>query len=514
MLNRRLLLVLALASLVTVLLLTYARLDARFGGFCAGEGGCLKVSSDLKDKNSPTSPPAATQTPEGEWGRPVATDGEQRPKFVNQADKVACKDFPDTSNILLVMKTGASEAYSKIPTQAVTMLRCLPDYLVFSDMEQTVAGQHILDSLDTVLPEAQDGNHDFDLYRRQRDCPVDQETCNKGEDAAKEGWALDKYKNIHMAEKSYASRPDYDWYLFVDADSYVFWSNMVTWLKDIDSKKKHYLGSAAMLGGFPFAHGGSGYLMSSGLMKAMFGGKEGVANEWDQEAPKTCCGDFLLARAVQNYTAVRVKNVWPTINGEKPHTLQYDSHQWCQPIATMHHLTAEEVFSIWTFEQRRGFDAEPMRFKDLYQEFLSPHLQTRRDDWDNLASDLIYINNTAAAERKALEEAKEEIDDKKYLKFEDWEIEKSVKKFWKLSEDEEVAYLSADNCEKACATMSDCMQWKYKTGLCTLDKRASMGRPLKEKDEKKKLKSGWIADRIREWAEKEECHGNVKWPSP
>lgn len=312
MLNRQLLFLLALGCVLGIFLLTYSRLDSTLGGICAGEGGCLSLG-ELKEKLSPASPasPASTPSPEESeagWGRPVSTD-RQRPGLAGQTDEEACKDFPDTSNILLVMKTGASEAYSKIPTQSVTMLRCLPDYLIFSDMEQTVAGQHIMDSLDTVLPKAKDDNRDFDLYRRQRDCPVDQETCNKGQDSAKQGWALDKYKNIHMAEKTFALRPAYQWYLFVDADTYVFWPNMVRWLKRIDHTKKHYLGSAAMLGGFPFAHGGSGYLMSSALMRGMFEGKENVANKWDQEAPKTCCGDYLLARAVDNSTKLRVKNV-------------------------------------------------------------------------------------------------------------------------------------------------------------------------------------------------------------
>src|SRR5687767_6546220 len=125
MLNRRLMLFLALGCLVTVLHLAYARLDAKFGGFWAGEGGCLKLA-DIREKLSPSSSSPPKETPDEDWGRPVSTDG-RRPQLVGQTDEEACKNFPDTSNILLVMKTGASEAYSKIPTQAITMLRCLPD---------------------------------------------------------------------------------------------------------------------------------------------------------------------------------------------------------------------------------------------------------------------------------------------------------------------------------------------------------------------------------------------------
>ncbi len=45
-----------------------------------------------------------------------------------------CANFPDTEGMLLVMKTGATEAFERIPTHILTTLRCLPDFLIFSDM--------------------------------------------------------------------------------------------------------------------------------------------------------------------------------------------------------------------------------------------------------------------------------------------------------------------------------------------------------------------------------------------
>jgi hypothetical protein len=120
---------------------------------------------------------------------------------------------------------------------------------------------------------------------------------------------LDKYKNIHMAEMAYARRPGHDWYLYVDADTYVVWSTLVEWLSRIDPTEKIYMGSVAMLGGFPFAHGGSGYLVSRGTMGAMFDGKENVANRFDQNATGICCGDALFSMALKEETGVSVKNV-------------------------------------------------------------------------------------------------------------------------------------------------------------------------------------------------------------
>lgn len=220
-----------------------------------------------------------------------------------------CEDFPDTSNILLVMKTGASEAYARVPTQLMTILKCLPDFLIFSDMEQDLAGHKILDSLSTVLPEAMEDNSDFDLYRRQKWCLVDQENCNKLGDPAREGWNLDKYKNIHMAEKAYALRPQYDWYVFVDADTYVLWPNLVQWLKTLNPAKKMYLGSVTMLHNFGFGHGGSGYIISKAAMEEFAGKNPGVANKYDVKAQNECCGDYMFALAMKEHTEVTVQQM-------------------------------------------------------------------------------------------------------------------------------------------------------------------------------------------------------------
>jgi len=53
-------------------------------------------------------------------------------KYYNSSNP--CADFPNTDGILLVMKTGATEAFDRIPTQLLTTLSCLPDFLLFSDL--------------------------------------------------------------------------------------------------------------------------------------------------------------------------------------------------------------------------------------------------------------------------------------------------------------------------------------------------------------------------------------------
>ncbi|KAJ4288833.1 hypothetical protein N0V88_007162 [Collariella sp. IMI 366227] len=361
-----------------------------------------------------------------------------------------CEDFPDTSNILLVMKTGASEAYARVPTQLMTILKCLPDFLIFSDMEQDLAGHKILDSLSTVLPEAMEDNSDFDLYRRQKWCLVDQENCNKLGDPAREGWNLDKYKNIHMAEKAYALRPQYDWYVFVDADTYVLWPNLVQWLKTLNPAKKMYLGSVTMLHNFGFGHGGSGYIISKAAMEEFAGKNPGVANKYDVKAQNECCGDYMFALAMKEHTEVTVQQ--------------------------MNHT--------------------PLVLRDIYHEFLAPKLNATRADWDNLAENRFYLDTTGDR------------------KWDEWKT-KRMKEEGKLNEFEKVAHESAEACAAACESLEgdECFRWKYVDGECAFANSFAMGKPVKrEKEEKKRMTSGWDVDKIEKWVEKQGECGKVKWP--
>lgn len=226
------------------------------------------------------------------------------------------------------MKTGATESFDKVPMQLMTVLRCLPDLLIFSDLEQRIAGHHVHDSLNTVLDEARDGNADFDLYRQQKACTIDQDMCARSVDGPQDaGWNLDKYKNIHMAEKTYRMRPGYDWYVFIDADTYVSWPNLVQTLHRLDPTKERYLGSPTLIGNTPFAHGGSGYVVSGAAMKEFVWKNPGVANSFDVRITTECCGDYMFAVALNETIGVTVDSI-VSVRRET----QVTRYTWCVSV--------------------------------------------------------------------------------------------------------------------------------------------------------------------------------------
>ncbi|PKS05588.1 hypothetical protein jhhlp_008106 [Lomentospora prolificans] len=461
------------------------------------------------DGHLPSSPPPPEKPAPSQEDEPIASLGNAAvPNFsTTQQSDPLCAHHPDTSNIAVVMKTGATESFARLPTQFMTTLRCIDDFLVFSDMNQTIAGVEVLDSLDEMLESAKEGNPDFDLYRTQMACDVDQAPCTSALDRADAGWKLDKYKNIHMAEKTWKRMPNKDWYLYIDADTYVLWNTLVMWLKTLDPNKKLYLGSVAMLGDFPFAHGGSGYILSRAAMEAFVGENPGVANKYDEDVHNHCCGDFLLSKALKETTGVPVTGVWPTINGEKPYTLPYGDSHWCHPITTMHHMSAEEISSFWEYETLRydealkatapgsKFNPEPVLIKEIFDEFFTSRLVARRNDWDNSADERFYL-------------------DPKAKDWPDWQLNRAYDEE-KKSETEKKAHLSFDNCKKACEETKKCFQFSYKEGVCGFSFSMRLGKPTPAKKNTKKedrIHSGWDVPKIKEWADKHKTCQQIHWP--
>ncbi|KAG5929850.1 hypothetical protein E4U42_004370 [Claviceps africana] len=455
------------------------------------EEGSYCATSGLRNKipNFGSNGEAGRESIAFDW---IRKGGSKIPPAYKAVALDECALFPNTSGVLTVMKTGASEAYSRIPTQLMTTLKCLPEHFIFSDMKQTIAGYAIHDSLDTIRDDIKQSNVDFELYLRQQKCPTDQGDCNKFFDTAKQGWNLDKYKNIHMAEKAYRMRPDYDWYLFIDADTYVAYPTLMEWLKHLDPHKPHYIGSVAYLGQLPFGHGGSGYLVSQAAMHAMFHGKENVASKWDEAVQKVCCGDAMFSQALKDETGIEVVNAWPVINGEKPHTIPYYDDEWCQPITTMHHVTVQETSDLYAFEKDRNF-TQPLRIKDLFHKFVGPTLTASRTDWDNLSDSVYYLNTSLA------DYAQHELDRAKRDG---------------LSEKEAIAWKSFDDCKNVCLSQDNCFQFRFQNHICATSDRLKHGWPTKqENDDSLRYMSGWNVEKIAKWIkEKGECGEQFKWP--
>ena len=247
-----------------------------------------------------------------------------------------------------------------VPVQRRTTLRCAPHVYVFSDMAQKVGDVEIFDALDETADEVKDGNTDFDIYRKQQELEDPEEIVAQlrtvmsppgSIDLA--AWTLDKYKNLHIIEKSWALKPDMDWYLHIDADTYVVWPSLIQWFRRLDKNRDLFLGSGCFFDDDPFAHGGSGILLSGEAMRTLAADHNGTAARWDPEVRNHCCGDFVLTMALKEYDIGPVMHSWPTINGESQNTIPFGDEHWCQPVVTLHHVSVDGMEEMARFEDRR-----------------------------------------------------------------------------------------------------------------------------------------------------------------
>jgi hypothetical protein len=94
--------------------------------------------------------------------------------------------FPDL-DVVIVVKTGATEALNRIPTQLLTFLSFAKDDVsIFSDMVQKIGKSHVYDAIVDVVDEARIVNSDFELYEMQKQVKMfgeDISSLSKGEEA-------------------------------------------------------------------------------------------------------------------------------------------------------------------------------------------------------------------------------------------------------------------------------------------------------------------------------------------
>ncbi|KAK9457820.1 hypothetical protein V1511DRAFT_454942 [Dipodascopsis uninucleata] len=370
-----------------------------------------------------------------------------------------------------MIKTGATVLWQRLPIHLVTTLPHVPYFSIYSDAPDRVAGIEVIDILANVSQRLKKSD-DFSIYRKQQSLLEQNSNIEPWQKEAKieGGWTLDKYKNLPMVAHAYRNNPNLDWYIFMDADSYILWPNMIRWLMTLNPEDKLYMGSVAYLNNEPFAHGGSGVVMSRGLLNATFGKEPDLEHKYDAYTQVHCCGDHVLAHAFMDHGEhVLSGNSYPYVHyrfqGEPPRFMRFFQDNWCAEVNTFHHLTAHDVTSLYQFEKQ--FDEEhAISHADVYRYFIEPYITSeRKDNWDNVS------------------------DGEKFTKDSD-NVPAEV-------------YNTYDGCEKRCKEDSECYQFRFKEGECQLSRNIRLGCP--DDNKKTAYSSGWNVDRINRMRKQAKC---------
>lgn len=262
-----------------------------------------------------------------------------------------CPHVDIADDVYLTLKTGATEVREKLPVHFLTTLRCVPHYAVYSDLEEIVHGYHISDSLDEIAEEVKDKNAEFNFYRQVKDYRSRQQSILQlVKEDTKAAWNLDKWKFLPLMDKALKGMPNAKWFVFVEADTAILWSNLMQWLSKLDPNKPLYIGGPAWANNEVFAHGGTAFIVSKPALQLLAEKRESSPKYFDDLTADGWAGDVILAQAFRG-VGVELTRAWPILQGETPPTLDYGERQWCFPSVSYHHMPPSWILHLWDFEQ-------------------------------------------------------------------------------------------------------------------------------------------------------------------
>jgi hypothetical protein len=417
-------------------------------------------------------------------------------------DSVICPKSPLMKDVFVVLRTGATEAQEKLPVHFKTVLTCVPDFVIYSDMDEIIDGHKVHDVLKDVNKTIKNLAPEFELYDHLRSRGrkgLDYQTSfGSGPSGAVDnpGWKLDKWKFMPMVDRALKERPKAKWYVFIEPDTYMIWANMLEYLRHFDSKKSYYIGKHMYASGVLFAHGGSGFALSRPAL-------EKVSKYWgehkaeiDEATLKGWAGDLILGKALRD-SGTNMFWAYPHLQGDSLTALDWSGEKleriaWCYAATTFHHMNPEEISTLWQFEQtwsRRNPSGAPLRFRDIFNNLIRHRLRAERMGWDNMSIGTEYSNETY---EKLSQNDKDN-----------------------LSLVEQSAHLSFDMCQTTCQGQPRCIQFSFVRGKCSVSEDLRLGHAAETqcleysnaagkcvkvaettgKDDDI-VRSGWIMDRV------------------
>jgi hypothetical protein len=286
--------------------------------------------------------------------------------------QLPCQGIPGADEVLVVYRTGSTELDDRLAVHLSTSIRCFPNHLIFSDYEEIYRGEHILDVLADVDPAILENNSDFELYRRLRrsgrSSLASSELAGSPDKFASmsgktenPGWKLDKWKFLPMLNRTLYERPDMKWYVFVEADSFLLWSTLQSYLATLDPAKPIYAGSQMFIAGVLFAHGGSGFVVSQPALQQVVDYYAAHKTEIEKFTDGHWAGDCVLGKAFTD-SGVPFTNAWPAFQGDYPGLVPYaradgrsvpdeSLREWCHATISYHHMSPAMIEEFWHFEQ-------------------------------------------------------------------------------------------------------------------------------------------------------------------
>ncbi|CAK1354717.1 hypothetical protein CB0940_01467 [Cercospora beticola] len=404
----------------------------------------------------------------------------QENKGLRESAVGRCRHLPGADDTVVVMKTGGTELGHKLPIHLNTTLLCYPNKIIFSDYEEDFLDEHIFDALESVNEVTKSQHPDFELWRRLRNGggrralephELSGQVSKVGTSMGKTdnpGWRLDKWKFLPIVNRTLSEWPNKKWYIFVETDTFIHWQTLLNYLAALDHTRPYYIGGPMWIGDILFAHGGTGFVISKPALESVVSMFRGHQTEWEWFVNDFWAGDGVLGKAMID-SGTRMTHGWPIFQGDGIGSMDWTRNEggrrlWCSPTASYHHLTPSVVEDLWRWEMDWMAQVdEPqavLHHHDMYSMYLLPRIQKPRINWDNQCKD------------------------------------------------DKGPVADLEECRSICQQSRTCLQYSLSIdSRCLVSERPQLGEMAKG------VESGWIADRMEQFAkEQEPCpHGEEAW---
>ncbi|KAF2032930.1 hypothetical protein EK21DRAFT_98514 [Setomelanomma holmii] len=387
-----------------------------------------------------------------------------------------CPQAELADDVFVVLRTGATESRERLPVHFRTTLRCVPHFTVLSDMDEEIDGVEVHNVMEGVSEGVKKEHEDFKLYHHlqtygRKGLP-DQKVVTalsgstKGDymQTDKDGWKLDKWKFLPMMDQAYKLKPDAKWYVFMEADTYLGWNNLLDYLGKFDSSKRYYIGKHLYINDIEFGYGGAGFVLSNLAMRKVIEQRSTRISEYEEFTKTHWVGDCALGKVLED-VKIPLHRAFPHMQGDSPATLnpaaeKIDRDLWCYPTITYHHVSPAEIEELWLFEQDWYSRHDiTLRHRDVFMELVRPKIASSISAWDNMAADKEYNAHDHSTSDNSFE-----------------------RNAWK----------SFDHCRALCDDQRDCIQFSFDAGSCSISTKFTLGYAKPNE----RIRSGWMLDRV------------------
>lgn len=278
-------------------------------------------------------------------------------------------DYPSqgalkTSEVALLLKTGASLVWKRLPIHLLTSLapeRIAPENtIIYSDVPDVIGSHQLVDVLANTTSRAVLESPDFQPYLLQEDFDAKQGWIEGDIAGPIGGWKLDKYKFLPLINHAGHSQPDAKWYIYMEDDAFIFLPNLLHHLATFDWKDAWYIGSLAVKHGEIFAHGGAGFALSRGAWEKTFGTHSDIIEKYENFTEAHGCGDHVLGHVLKDYGVPfgethEAEQFTFGFNPESYWNMWYGQANWCKPIFSMHHMHLKDISRSYNMEKAWNF---------------------------------------------------------------------------------------------------------------------------------------------------------------